>query len=176
MRYGMVNFMGIDAALARQVGRGDHVEAMFRPSVNCLCLMVAVHTCSWLAPDWLSKGQQSSSPHVTKTQAVLAHMAALMVGLLDPLHLVRLEGRLGEVQQGEFTPLRLDRMHVTFRDVHDHAGLEGDCLGAVGHGSLPADDVEHLIPVFVAVRFDLVLDRDGAYGVGGFLDRKRSGG
>src|SRR5262247_2549826 len=38
-------------------------------------------------------------------------------------------------------------MHFAFRDVDDHAGLEGDGLGAMGHGPLPADDVEHMIPV-----------------------------
>ena len=42
--------------------------------------------------------RRTSSPPVTRTQAVLAQVAALMVGLLDPLHLVGLEGRLGEVQ------------------------------------------------------------------------------
>jgi hypothetical protein len=40
----MVNCMGIDAASARHVGLGDHVEAMLSPSVGCLRLMVAVHT------------------------------------------------------------------------------------------------------------------------------------
>ena len=53
----------------------------------------------------------------------------------------------------------------------DRAGLEGDRLGAVGHGPLPGDDVEHVIPVLMAVRFDLVLHRDSAYGIGGFLDQ-----
>jgi hypothetical protein len=42
--YGMVNFMGISAESGRDVGRGDHVEAIFRPSVGCLSMRVAVNT------------------------------------------------------------------------------------------------------------------------------------
>jgi len=45
-----------------------------------------------------ARDSRASSPDVTRAQAGLAHMASLMVGLLDPLHLVGLEGRLGEVQ------------------------------------------------------------------------------
>jgi hypothetical protein len=41
--YGMVNFMGISAESGRDVGRGDHVEAIFRPSVGCLSMQVAIH-------------------------------------------------------------------------------------------------------------------------------------
>lgn len=38
------------------------------------------------------------SPEVTRARALLAWVGALLVCLFDPLHLVRLEGRLGEVQ------------------------------------------------------------------------------
>jgi hypothetical protein len=48
-------------------------------------------------------GSRSSSPRVTRTRGVLATVASLMIRLFDPLHLVRVEGRLGEVQQGELS-------------------------------------------------------------------------
>jgi len=41
---GMVNCMGRSAASARDVGRGDHFEAMLGPSVGCLRMRIAVHT------------------------------------------------------------------------------------------------------------------------------------
>jgi hypothetical protein len=66
-------------------------------------------------------------------------------------------------------------MRHAFGDVDDHAGLEGDCLVAVAHSPLSTHDVKHMIPVLMSVRFNLVLDRYGAHGVGGFLDQYLQG-
>jgi len=83
--------------------------------------------------------------------------------LLDPLHLLRIEGGVGKVHQCQFPTLGLHAVRHAHRDVDDHARLECDRLVSVGHGPTTADNVEHVRPIVMPVRLDFLLDCNRAY-------------
>ena len=64
--------------------------------------------------------------------------------LLDPLHLIRIERRLGKVHQCEVPGIGLNAVRHAHRHVDDHARLERDGRVPVHHRPATADNVEHV--------------------------------
>src|SRR2546426_6297583 len=90
--------------------------------------------------------------------------------LLDPFHLIGIEGWLSKVHESEVPPLGLNAVRQAHRDVDEHTRLERDGLVPVHHRPATADNVDHVRSIVMPVWLDFFRDRNRSDGKRGGLE------